>query len=437
MGSMISSFREALRRHLPLSERSRSFLLFTFLVQIGLGMQAVTYNLWLLALGYPAAWLGRLMAAGAAAGLAGSLPLGWLARRRGAQAVLVASGGLAGLTGAASLLWPRPELLLAAAVAAGLAGAALAVLANPLMAAMEPPGSASLLFSTQFAVGQVAALLGSFLGGWLPARMAGLGDVLALRNALAFSLLLAGLALFPLLRTGGLPAGGERRPRGEDEARAGRAGLRRLPGLEARALGVPALLVLMEATTGAGAGLVVPYLNVFLVRRFGAGTGQVGAIFALGSVATALLALAGGRLARRVRPAWVGMGLQLLSLPLLLAAPRSASLRAAGAVLVLRSGLMNAAEPLRSQFAMESVREGQRTWLSALQSLAWEASWAASTAWAGPRVDRGAFLLLFQGTALAYAVSVALWLLLALRAERAAGGLRARAPRAEGSGDLK
>lgn len=414
MGNMGSSFRGALGRLLPLSQRSRSFLLFTFFVQAGLGVQTVAYNLWLLALGYPAAWLGRLMAVGAAAGLAGSLPLAWLGRRWGARPLLLLAGALGGLPGAASLLWPRPALLLPAAAGSGLAAAALAVVANPLMASLEPPGRASLLFSSQFAVGQLASLLGSLLGGGLPAWMEAWGRVAALRDTLGVSLLLTAFALFPLLALDG--AGGGAAP----VAAAGPAGPGRPPRSarrrrSARGLLAPALLVLAEAVTGAGAGLVIPYLNVFLVRRYGASTGQVGTLFALGSVATAALALAAGRAARRLGPARVGMALELLSLPLLLAVPHAPSLPVAGAELILRTGLMNAAEPLRGQFAMEAVAPPARNWLAALQNLAWEAAWAAATAWAGPRVDAGAFPLLFRGTALAYALGVALWLVVALR----------------------
>ncbi|MDI3316903.1 MAG: MFS transporter [Bacillota bacterium] len=398
-------------------------MLFLFFVQLGQGMQQVTTNLWLLAMGYPASWLGRLLAVGAVAGLAGSLPLGWLGRRWGAERVFLLSGGLAGLTGAAALLWPRPQPLLAAAVAAGLAGAALAVLTNPLMAELEPPGRASLLFSSAYALSEVALVLGSLLGGGLPALVGGSHAPAGLRNALLVTLLVSGAALFPLLRLGRIQ-GGEGREGAEpgESARPAPSRLDGRPGL--RTLAVAALLVLVEALTGAGAGLVVPYLNVFLVRRFGAGTGEVGTVFALGSVATALLALLAGRLAGRGRrrAAWVGIGFELLSLPLLLAAPRTGSLAAAGVVLVLRSGLMNAAEPLRSQFAMASVRGAGRTWLSALQNLAWQAAWAAATAWAGSWVDRGAFQLLFQWTALAYLLAAGTWSLLALGTAPERGG---------------
>ena len=56
-------------------------------------------------------------------------------------------------------------------------------------------------------------------------------------------------------------------------------------------------LVLPNTIIGAGAGILIPYLNVFYMERFGMGNKELGLLFSLSALITGVGIMSGPRLA--------------------------------------------------------------------------------------------------------------------------------------------
>jgi len=337
----------------------------TFFALGGGAAVTVVLNLYLLHAGNGTALLGAVAGASAASAAIGALPSGWLSDRIGRRDLLLLAGAIGGGAQLAQILWPWPAVLLPAAWVGGLSTVALAVVVAPLMAERTQADTRQGLFALVAATGLVAGVAGNLMGGWLPGRLAAMGPLGAERATLLIATAVQLMALPAVL---GLP----------NDRRHGAPMRLRLPPALPRLL-VPEILV------GLGAGLFVPFYNVFLARHLGASTSTIGVIFSVQALVAAGFTLLGPRLSRRVGRVSAIAGMEALSLPLL---ATMASVRAlplvAGAGFV-RSGLMNAVGPLENSLEMDSVEPGERAFTNAAIGMAWNGAGALS-AWAAGRI---------------------------------------------------
>src|SRR5262249_2704599 len=144
------------------------------------------------------------------------------------------------------------------------------------------------LFSTFFASALLAGVFGNVLGGALPSLARALAPALtafaAYRVALLVGAAFAASASLPLLALAGLleppPSPGEERPAAHETPRL-------LP------------IALNAALIGLGAGLVIPFMNLYFKNRFGCSSAQIGVWFGVAQVCTAMASLSGPAVARR------------------------------------------------------------------------------------------------------------------------------------------
>ncbi len=350
-----------------LSRDALLLLWITLFAYAGGAAVSVVFNLYLLQAGATPALLGAVAAASAASAALGALPSGWLSDRIGRRDLLLLAGAGGGAAQLAQILWPRPAVLLPAAWVGGLATVALAVVVAPLMAERTSTGAGrQSLFSLVAATGLVAGVAGNLLGGWLPGHLGG-GAFAAYRITL---LLATGVQLVALPAVLGLP----------NDRRRTRMRLRLPPAL-------PALLV-PEILIGLGAGLFIPFYNVFLARHLGAPTAAIGLIFSLQALVAAAFTLVGPRVSRRVGRVTAMVGLQLGSLPLLAVMASARSLPVVAGAGFVRSGLMNSSGPLENSLEMEAVEPGERALANAAIGMAYNGAWALSSWVAGHIMQR-------------------------------------------------
>ncbi|MBZ9713949.1 MFS transporter [Deinococcus multiflagellatus] len=374
------------------------FLSSVFVFGLSQAFTALFLNFYLRALGLGAEWQGLLNALPAVTLAALSLPAVALARRI-SNAHTLKVGAALGLVGTALLVLANgPALVVLGAIVQG-AGAALSIVAgSPFMANQSDERTRVTLFSVQSALMTGAGFLGNLLGGQVPAAYAGwtgtepdgLG---ALRAALAVA---AGLQLLGLVPVLGLKPSGK-------TVRQGRS-------FRVQDKRTMARLVLPNILVGLGAGATIPFLNVFIEGKFGISYAGLGTLFAWTSLATAATALLQPLLVRRLGQLQAVLLVQASSLPFLALLGFAPSLWLVTAALFTRGALMNAAGPVYSAYAMTALPEDDRPMYSAVNVIAWDLGWAASSVLSG--VVRGAlpfsaaFHALFAWTLLMYAASV-------------------------------
>jgi MFS family permease len=399
------------------SRPARRLLVTELLAWICHGIFAVAFNLYLLAGGFRESFVGTAISLNGLGMAVASLPAGLLADRWGRRRCLMLGAALDAAAQFARSSFLAPEVILAGSFVAGVGQALLAIAAAPFMTEHSTPRERTHLFSTFFAATLLAGVIGSMLGGEIPVWLGRLSGALhadrlhAFRGALWVGALINAAACLPLARLGGLKEqviarGGEGPPAAE------RGKL--VP------IGLNAFLI------GAGAGLVIPFMNLYFANRFGCSSSQIGVFFSLAAVFTALASLLGPALARRFGMLRTAVAAQVLSLPFLVTLGAEDRLSVAVAAFWARATLMQAATPLVQTFVMEALPASLRARSTSLITLVWNCGWAFSATASGIIIQRFGYHVPFYITAALYALAATIF----YRAFRGApeGVTRRRAP---------
>jgi hypothetical protein len=130
-----------------------------------------------------------------------------------------------------------------------------------------------------------------------------------------------------------------------------------------------------------GAGQVIPYLNVYIERKFDLDLAALNVIFAFTSLGTALAIMVQPALARRFGKVGSVVLVQGVSIPFLVVLGFSPILWTVILAMAVRNSLMNAGNPIASAFAMEQLPASERAIYSATASLLWSLGWVIAGPW--------------------------------------------------------
>jgi predicted MFS family arabinose efflux permease len=261
-------------------------------------------------------------------------------------------------------------------IATGIAGAAStlhSITAQPYLMAASSGEERPYLFSSSFTSMMIAGAIGSSAGGALQEAVAyALGDrVLGFRVALAISALGYVAALSRLVR---LRA---------DEPAADVAAPSLLAALRVRSPSRIALIVLPEAIIGLGAGLSIPFLQLYFRNTFSLGSGAIGAIYMLGYGGMAAGYLIAPAIARRLGTRATIVGSQLVSILFFFELAFPHALGLAIVAFVLRTTFMNLNAPVHSQYCLELVDPADQRAVSSFLSLVRGITWAVANSVGG------------------------------------------------------
>jgi MFS family permease len=375
---------------------ARLFLLATLLSWVGLAVNQVVFNLYLVDAGYGADLVGAVTSMMGLGMAATALPAGWMADRFGRRACLVAGSAAV----AAALLGRSLSLsagaLFAFTLLAGAGQALVTIAASPFMIENSEEFERTHLFSMHFVVVLLGGLLGNLMGGELPGlstrHLAAItsSPLHAYRWTLVAGALASALAVWPLLFVREAPAH-ERPAVVPARARDHRELLSRL--------GLNFLVV------GFGAGLIMPFFNLYFSQRYGASAGQIGMYFSVAQVLTLAATLTGPLIARRMGKLRAVTVLQLVSLPFLVTLGFETTLGVSVLAFWLRSVFMQMSSPLVTSYAMEQIPPALRARAQAIDNMCWYVGWAASSAVSGQIMARFGFAWPYYLTAICYGAS--------------------------------
>lgn len=373
------------------SRPARLYLVSEFLLWTGHGVFAVVFNLYLVEGGYSEGFVGRAVALNGLGLAMAALPAGLLAERWGRRRTLMLGLVLEAAGHALRASMVDPGLVLGTSFAVGAGQALFQIAAAPFLTEHSTPRERTHLFSMFFAAALLAGVVGSGLGGVVPdlihAWAPALSLFVAYRIALVVGALFALLALLPLLRLRGLSEHITLVP------------AVRLPPEAVRSLAPVALNALL---VGMGAGLVIPFMNLYFKDRFQCSASTIGVIFAVAQIVTAIASLAGPALARRFGKLRTAVASQLLSLPFLVTLGAEQHLGIAVVAFWMRATLMQASTPLVQAFVMEALPAELRARSTSLNNLVWNLGWAMSATLAGAIIERFGYAVPFYFTAALY-----------------------------------
>lgn len=397
--------RAALDRFRSFPAPARAFLGGAALLEVGHAFLWALQNLYVLSLpGLSVADAGYVNAASALGVVAATFPSAWAWERLGPRRSLALACALNALAIAGLALSAGLLPLLAWSALSGAAYTLHTVVAAPFLVSVAGARDRTALFQADFAVHTLmqtgGLLVACSLAGALEAGAA--PPTLALRLALlaGAAASLGALACYrrvPARAADGAPSRSPRQLL---------AILRRDHWHLWLPLALPYLLI------GVGAGLSIPFVNLYFTERFALSKPALGVVMAAACATMTLGALGTTRFVPRLGLVRATIATQALSIPFFLVLALATSLPLAIAAYVLRSALMNLGTPLWRNLVMEITPEAWRAAVNAGAMLAWNLGWAVSNHWGGELIDASAGWLAdgLDGYALPMLLTVAIYL---------------------------
>lgn len=358
---------------------ARRFLITTVVYGAAISLYWIDFNLYLEAIGIDRPTIGWLMATSQLAGVIVALPASSISNRIGRRSVMAAGMALVAVALFAVLPGNLPLLFVGVALF-GAGSQIVNVVQVPYIAEHTRPDQRNEYFATWSALGFMTGLVSALLGGAIAQNLAG---PLGLTSAAGpYLVLLVGITILGVAGLGTVLLLTDDRQtlaaeRAREPNRPGRFGLHvSNPGLFVK-------LLLPGFITSLGAGQLIPFLNLFIQKKFGLDLASVNAVFAITSLGTTLAILMQPAVARRFGRIGSIVLVQGASIPFLVVLGFSPLLWSVVMALAVRNSLMNAGSPIFDAFAMERVSAGERATLSALMTLLWALGWTVAPIYYG------------------------------------------------------
>ncbi len=341
------------------SRNARLYMVHVVGMDVIHGTWMVLFNLYLLELGFPIAFIGlRILLASITRALF-AVPAGLISDRLGRKLSFILGDGGGAVMSLIAISTGNPALLLATGALGGVFSAVHGVAEPAFMAENSADYERVHLFSVAEGTRTAAAIIGSVLAGLAPLLLAGAGPDATIQTYRLVAY--AGIAgwfasLIPalMLEQTALPS-------------APMTGLRDLFANVTHPDRIWRLTA-PEVVLAFGAGFVLPLLNVFFHQGLGSPEVEIGVTFAAGQAFLVVAAFLAPLLALRLGKVRSVVFTRLAAVPflaLLAFSPDVGSalgsvLTVAGLAHIARITFMNMAGPIRAAFAMELLDPGER-----------------------------------------------------------------------------
>ena len=384
---MIARLRRFAAGYRGFSRDARIFISGSFLSSAALGLFFVNFNLYLAARGFDPATIGLVATTSGLSIAAAAIPASILANRIGGRRTMLLGAGavIAALVGFMTL--DSLPAIFGLMVVYGAGQQLLMIPAAPFLTENSTPEQRNEVFALNgagFNLSQViaglsaGAVVGLFLGGGATDRVASFHVLLA-----GMIVLFGGTALLLVAihedrhghaaaQIGGIPPEPNQPPLA---AYGMRARLSRI-GIHVGDARLFVKLVAPGFLVAIGAGQVLPFLNLYIVGRFGLDLSSTNAVFAVSALGTMIAILIQPVIARRYGKIQSVVLVQAASIPFIVVLGFAPWIPLVIVGMTVRNALMNAANPVFSAYVMGRVKPLERATITASQSMVWSIGWA-------------------------------------------------------------
>jgi MFS family permease len=368
--SVISGYVEAIARF---TRNARLFLVALGIQSLGIGILVTIFAIYVKGVGLSEAVVGDVEGSLALAAAAVCLLAPPLIAVFGYRRLLVIAAVLYGVARLGQAGLPEAGVLLAFGAMYGSGEGIMQAAPVSFLAQNSTPFERTHLYTADLFVRVMGGMVGGLIGGVVPAMLAGaLGEVGSYRATVAIAGALFLVSAVPLLMM--------REALGHPR-HAFRHYLETLRGF--RSWGHIGRLLVPQVLISVGAGLIIPFLSLYLRRQLGASIGEVGVIQGVSQLAMGFAALGAPLLARRFGTVRATALAEAASIPFLAAIPFVTSLPVAALVFWFRGAFMNMSWPSWNQYTMEHVPGRERAIVAGMVSFGYSISWLAGCALGG------------------------------------------------------
>ena len=387
MKSIIIDFTIALKK----SSHSVKLALFAmFIISISQWAYMTIFNLYLSAGGLNTALIGGILFMSGIGASIFSFPSGILGDRFGRKKFLVLSSILIPFIIFIQAITLNSKILAIFSLLHGIVTLVIRISIDPFLAENSSSEERVHLFSLLFVITNLGGVVGSFFSG----EISGLfktNEFISLRYTLILFSIFSLISLFLVL------------PIKEERSKHNNTKVYEKPGPD---FIIAFKFAVQSALIGLGAGIIVPFLNLYFKDHFHLKPGSIGTIFSVGSFFFLFFGLFGPRISKKIGILRGAILYELLSVPFLIILGSRPPLVLAIFSFWFRGGLMNAGTPLLSTLQMNLISRGRRGTISGFLIIVDSLSRAFGTLIGGFLIDKYGFGLNFYLTAILYSVSI-------------------------------
>jgi MFS family permease len=382
------------------SKNAKFYLGGTFFMGYATSILWVLYNLYLKQLGFSEGVMGEILFFQGLGTVIVAIPAAIAVDYIRLKKVMVAASIVNSFSFVLMTFITDLNILRLVAILAGAGWTVHFVVASPFFMRNSSEKERTHLFSVNYALDWTAGLLGALIGGYIPKILShwGVPLVTGFRISLLMGALFAFSSVFFYMRI-----------YSKEAIKTGRIDWFKY--LKSRDWTITGKLCLPQILIGLGAGLVIPFLNIYFSNIFKLDSANIGKIFSVGQIFTVFGFLMGPILAKKFGLIKTVAYSQLLSIPFFLILAFTPYLTPAIIAFWFRGSLMNMAWPLYSNFSMEKVEPQHHAGTNSLLSLSWNISWMFSSFIGGKIIEHYGFVPVMMTTIVLYA-SVSLSILI-------------------------
>lgn len=391
-----------------INRNSRLYFTNTFIVGISSGITHLLFNYYLLSLDYSQSFIGSLVSILNFSSMVATFPASFIVNRISPRSAFFIGFLVYGVSALMYTLYPTQVILYAMHAICGIASSLFMVAYRPFLFENSTHTNRSHLFSLDSTLAMVSSIIGSFAGGFLPTVFARL---LSTSNTSPQAYKFALLVGVGVLLAGIIPIIFMRTPKQQpvDQTASKNPRLSEMPAFFK--LVAPNLLISI------GAGLLMPFINIFYRMNYGQSDFVVGRMMALGSLAMGIGLFLSPIFANRIGKLNLVIISQTLSIPFLLIMGFASDFNLSALGYLIRLALMNMSLPIYDVLLLELVGEKKRTILSGLLNITQNIGWSLGPFISGFIQESLGFSVLFISTSLLYISAIILNLLVIKKIE--------------------
>jgi len=389
------------------------YLISIMIFGAGFGVHRILFNFFLRSMGYDETLMGLLSTVSSMTVLIAALPMGYLADMLGRKRSLVISGLLIGPCIILMVVFPSITMLITMNILMGIGSSLGSVTSGPFLMENSSEVERTYLFSISSGLRMAAFSVGDWVGGYLPTWFGGLFNVSPVSTtAYAWAIAMAGalviIAVIPrLMLTRNIL------PFEERSIFAPLSYARENPGMLTK-------LLLPMFITSIGAGLIMPFMNIFFSKVHNQPDPVIGTMFAWGSLAMGVGLILAPAFADRYGKIKVVVLTQGISIPFLIMLGFSPVFSLSAIAYYVRLTLMNMSSPIYQTFVMEKVESESRAMVASLNSMVHSFGRAFSPVISGWMQVSYGFAPPFIGTIILYVIAIAMYFVFFMRGRKSA-----------------
>jgi MFS family permease len=383
------------------TKNARLYLTGSILLGIVMGIFQLLFNFYVLSLGYNQEVLGTLVSFRSGTSLLSAIPAALLVNRIGKRNAFIIGNLLIGTAIAIMLFFPGFAIFCAMNAMIGLAQTISVIGMGPFLMENSSEYERTYLFSVASGINMTAMSIGEWVGGYLPGWFGGVLSVASTSTpayAATLGVICVGALLsvipFMFISNRYVPSSGR--------------SIFKLDYFKHNPRGL-SRLILPLLITSIGAGMIMPFMNVFFRSTHGLSDATIGMYFAWGALAMGIGLLIAPAIAERFGKIQVVVISQALSIPFLVLLGFVPFLAPAIIAYYFRATLMNMSSPVYSTYVMEKVPSESRAMVASLTSMSSNFGWTLSPMLSGWLQMRSGFSGPFLITIGTYTIAVLMY----------------------------